>query len=475
MKTVLRLPVLLWLTIAVGLALRLLGAWFGNLMFDERAHLALAQTIDFHPDRFHLVFRTLDHPLLSIYILKCSGLLFGESDFGLRILHVLFGTATIVPVYFLGCELRSREAGLWAAALLAVDLFHVSWSRMFMPEVIMLFFWSLAMLQLLRVVRSHRTSGFVWLGVWLGLSYLGKETGILLLPVASLFLLVSKEHRNLLWNRKWYITHATFLLVIAPDILWNLAHFSESYLQRDAQLLSEAFRIQLKPVSLYLGELIRTIIDENALDTDYEQGNAFVCHWPAGAMYLFSVVVMLQRPLPTTRRFFLLSFGFVFVFFTFLPGGNLFEPFWWASSSLIAAIVLTAVVFERATQKNEATRWVGLVLLIYLAAHTSMLVLQPGGPDGKGHPRATTGELAAESIEGAKMAMTQRDWNTASSQLIYALNMDGPNADVYALQGYLHSLQENDDAAQAVLLKALDLKPRHQAATKLLNHIRKQK
>lgn len=475
MKIVGRLPVMLWLIVAVGLTLRLLGAWYGNLMFDERAHLALAQTIDFHPDRFHLVFRSLDHPLLSIYILKLSGLLFGESNFGLRILHVLFGTATIVPVYLLGCELQNRNVGLWAAALLAVDQFHASWSRMFMPEVIMLFFWSLAMLQISRAVRSRRAVDFIWLGVWLGLAYLGKETGILLLPVAWAFLLVCREHRSLLWDRKWYLAHAAFVLVIAPDILWNLAHFSESYLQRDAQLLSETFRLQLKPVSLYLGELIQIFINENALDTDYQQGNAFVCHWPVGALYLISVGLMLQRPLPTIRRLFLLSFAIVFVFFTFLPGGNLFEPFWWASSSLLPAIVLTAAVIEKSPTKRPWKRWGGMILLSYLTGHTAMLVMQPGGPNGQGYPRATTGELAAVAIEGAQMAIGQRDWDTASSQLIYALNMDGPNADVYFLQGYLHSLQNNDDAAEAVLLKAIALESGHRAAAELLEHIRKRK
>ena len=62
-----RLPPILWLILALALALRLFGAWRGNLIFDERAHLALAETIDLRPGHVHLVSRTLDHPLLSIY------------------------------------------------------------------------------------------------------------------------------------------------------------------------------------------------------------------------------------------------------------------------------------------------------------------------------------------------------------------------------------------------------------------------
>ena len=96
-----RIPKSLWLILAVAGGLRLLGAWSGNLMYDESTHLALAETIDFRPDHFHIVFRSVDHPLLSVYVVRLSGYLFGNSNFGLRILHVLFGTATVVPVFLL--------------------------------------------------------------------------------------------------------------------------------------------------------------------------------------------------------------------------------------------------------------------------------------------------------------------------------------------------------------------------------------
>jgi 4-amino-4-deoxy-L-arabinose transferase-like glycosyltransferase len=469
MKSLRTVPPLFWLILAVALVLRLLGAWFGNLVFDERAHLALAQTIDLHPQRLHLVYRTLDHPLLSIYVLKLSGLFFGESNFGLRILHVLFGTATVIPVYFLGRELQNQATGLWAAALLAVDQFHASWSRIFMPEVVMLFFWSLALWQMLCLVRRRSMRDFVLLGVWMGLAYLGKETGILLLPVVWAFLVVTPQNRSLLWDPRWYLAHAVFAAVIAPDVLWNLLHFSESYFHRDAHLLSETFRIQFKSFSLYLGELMRLLIDENALDVDYEQGNAYACHWPAGVLYLTCVGALSQRPMPAPRRLLLLGFGIVFVFFTLLPGGNLFEPFWWASASLISAVVLTAAVVQRAALRNCSVRWASILLVCYLAIHLAVLMTRPG----QGYPRASVDELAAEAVEGAQMAMANRDFRTAHAQLIYALNLGGPDANVFFYLGYLHALQADDESAESFLLQALEEDPDHESAAVLLDRIRR--
>ena len=134
--------------------------------------------------------RTLDHPLLSIYILRLGSLLFGTSNFALRLPYILAGTATVLPVYYLACRAFSPRAGLLAAALLAVDLFHAGWSRVFMPEAIMLLLGRLAILQFLRTLEKPATGRFVLLGLLMGLAYLAKEPAILLGPAFWICLLI---------------------------------------------------------------------------------------------------------------------------------------------------------------------------------------------------------------------------------------------------------------------------------------------
>src|SRR5262245_10254641 len=160
-------PRMLWFILAVGFGVRLLGAWNGTLKYDESTHLACAETIDLRPQYFHLVFRSVDHPLLSVYILRLSGYLFGDSNFGLRILHVLFGTLTLIPIFFLGKRVFSEQAGLWAAALLAVDQFHQIWSYFVVPEILLLFFATLVLLQFLRAMESKTRGDLLALGVLL--------------------------------------------------------------------------------------------------------------------------------------------------------------------------------------------------------------------------------------------------------------------------------------------------------------------
>ena len=114
--------------VLVGLALRLYGAARAGLTFDESIVWSFAREIQTHP--LHLVVRTADHPLLDAYLVRASSLVFGETDLGLRVLHACLGAAAIAVVHRIGSALWGARAGLLSAALLALDPFHVSWSRL---------------------------------------------------------------------------------------------------------------------------------------------------------------------------------------------------------------------------------------------------------------------------------------------------------------------------------------------------------
>jgi 4-amino-4-deoxy-L-arabinose transferase-like glycosyltransferase len=461
----------LCLIVAAALAIRLTGAWRGNLMFDESAHLAVAQKIDLHPQRLHLEFRTLDHPLLSVYVLKLSNLLCGDSNLGLRVLHVVFGTATVLAVYSLARHVYSESAGLWAAALLAADQFHMSWSRLFMPEVLMLCFWTLSLRQMLRVLEGRTAAGFALLGTWFGLAYLAKETGLLVVPVCWLFLAVSRECRRLLIDPRWYLAHAVFLAVISPDLIWNLLHFSESYLHRDSQMLMSGFQWQLKPVSLFLGEVFRSLIDENVLDVDYEDGNAFACHWPAGLLSLLATAVV-PRWGRLPDRLLVISFALVFVLFTLLPGAGRFDPFWWSSPTLIPAVVFSGRFLEQFAARGWGFRAVAMMLVVYLFAHLVPLALRPGGPEGHGYPRRTADEFKAIALYDAQAALLRNDPEAAKARVIYALNVGGPDARAYYYLAYAHALRGQYEPAEDFLLRSLKMEPEYRAARDLLGEVR---
>jgi mannosyltransferase len=63
------------------------------------------------------------------YLLLRPWLHFGNSEYFVRSLSVIFGLATIPALYFLGRKLFGSRVGLIAAALLAVNAYHVRYSQ----------------------------------------------------------------------------------------------------------------------------------------------------------------------------------------------------------------------------------------------------------------------------------------------------------------------------------------------------------
>ena len=469
MRIELRLPKTLWLILAVALLLRVVGAWRANLIFDETAHWALAQTINFQPDGLHLVSRSLDHPLLSIYVLKLGSLTFGTSALGLRLLHLLIGTATCVGVYFLGKRAFSEGAGLWAAGLLAVDQFHASWSRVFMPEVLMLLFVSLALLQFLRVAQSGTTRSYLLLGVLLGLAYLAKEPAILLLPIFWTCLLVTPEYRHVLRRPAWYLAHGVFLLVIAPDVIWNLTQLTESYLYRDAAMAAEPIRLSLKSFSLYLGEVFRCLIGADVLDVDYAQGNVYACHPVAGILYLAAIVAAVGNRKAPPVRLLLVTFLFVFVIFLVMPGGQTFEPFWWASISLIPAVVCAGWVLDWASGGGRLPTLAAVLLLAYLGVHYLPVAWRPGPYH---HTPPTVDKFATDFILEGYELLDRGEVRQAESRFIYALNIGGPRAGAYCGLALVAGRRGRPEKAEAFALKCLELDPKHRRAIQLLEPVK---
>jgi tetratricopeptide (TPR) repeat protein len=240
-------------------------------------------------------------------------------------------------------------------------------------------------------------------------------------------------------------------------------------------MASEPFRVQLKPLSLYLGELFRLSINENVLDLDYEEGNAYCCYWPAGVLYLWSVINSIPRMPFLPERLLLIGFGVPFVFFLLLPGGERFDPFWWASSSLISAIALAGSALDRWTRRSPVVLVIVLLFLAWLLGHYLPLAIRPGGPGGEGYPRTTVERLSENAIRDARDALLEGNTAQARRSLIYALNVGGENAEAFYLLAHASLMSGNYDAAESYIQKCLDLEPGHPAAETLLEEIRNRK
>jgi len=244
----------------------------------------------------------------------------------------------VLLVFLLGRRALSERAGLWAAALLAVDWFHVTWSYFSVPEILMLGFATAALIQFLNVLERPTIRAYVWLGLWLGLAHLGKETALLLWPTLWLYLMASKEHRRKLLAPSWYLAHLVFVAVIAVDVHANVAEFEEGYVSRDSAFLSPELRLSPRALGLFLGSLFDLVTGDDAWINSRNQ-SPLTCHWVARLLYLVAAVRHARRWHDGRVRLLLVTFGSIFAVFTLLPS-PVDTTYWWSSMTILPAVVL---------------------------------------------------------------------------------------------------------------------------------------
>jgi hypothetical protein len=181
-------------TLAVGGLLRLWeidGLGFNS---DEAVYTGQAASIANVSalEEFFPIFRA--HPLLFQTILSLGFVLDLGSPFE-RITAAAVGLATVWVVYLLGSLLYGRRAGLIGAVFMALMPYHVIVSRQVLLDVPMTLFATLTLYLLARFVLTQRAGWLYAAGAALGLTFLSKETGIVLVGAVYAFFVLSPEIR----------------------------------------------------------------------------------------------------------------------------------------------------------------------------------------------------------------------------------------------------------------------------------------
>ena len=136
------------------------------------------------------VFRA--HPLLFQFLIALSHL-FGSSDLLPRLLSVFIGLATVYLTYDIGKRLYGRPAGLLAGLFLALMPYHVVVTRQVLLDGPMVFCTTLTLYLLVRFAETERSIWLISAGVGMGLSFLAKETSILMIGAIFAFLALSPK------------------------------------------------------------------------------------------------------------------------------------------------------------------------------------------------------------------------------------------------------------------------------------------
>jgi hypothetical protein len=204
---------ILALSMAAGAFMRI---WQINAMgynTDEAVYAGQAAAIAGVPvlkDIFP-VFRA--HPLLFQFVLSVIYKI-QFSDLAGRLLAVAVGLGAILLTYFIGKSLYGRVPGALAAAIMALMPYHVIVTRQVLLDGPMMFFATLTLYMLARFGKSQRVEWLYAAGAVMGLTFLSKETSIIMMGAIYTFLALAPEIK--LRIRDLIVATVLMVLVILP-------------------------------------------------------------------------------------------------------------------------------------------------------------------------------------------------------------------------------------------------------------------
>ncbi len=150
----------------------------------------------------------------------------GPSDTAAVAVNVLLGTATILLVWWIGRQWFDPPTGVFAAALVAFNEFHIALSRTALTDVAFLFFFALAVFAATRVLAAQRMTTGMLAGIAIGLAWNTKYHGWLVLPVVGAALAISwwRSHTPRLFEKRplmiFVIMAGTAALLYLPWLLF---------------------------------------------------------------------------------------------------------------------------------------------------------------------------------------------------------------------------------------------------------------
>ena len=201
-----------------GLFLRIYHLGGESLWYDEVISVRLAHMT---PSEIIVNRAGNVHPPFYFLVLRGWVALFGDSEFAVRLLSVVFGCFAVFMIYKVGRLLFDKEVGILASLLLAISAFHIQYSqeaRAYSLLVLLTLFSFYFFLQLPQG-RNHWISvGYVLSSALLAYTH---YYGLFVLVAQNLYFASSLFFPRKgfeLTLRKWLILQSLIVLLFAPWI-----------------------------------------------------------------------------------------------------------------------------------------------------------------------------------------------------------------------------------------------------------------
>ncbi|MBI3190749.1 glycosyltransferase family 39 protein [archaeon] len=164
--------------IVFSLAFRLSNLDWEAFSWNEGTHFGGA--LEFAKGNFIYNFNDYATPPLLKYIGAIIYHFYGFSEILLRSIVALFGVATVVLTYFFARKYYGVYVAALASILVSFSIIHLAFSRLYLTEAVVGFFYLIAMFSYLSLTKNPKRSYIIIFGISLGLAMLTKYISIYL-------------------------------------------------------------------------------------------------------------------------------------------------------------------------------------------------------------------------------------------------------------------------------------------------------
>lgn len=318
---------------------------------DEIEHLEVAREISLRPGQFNLPLDSpiSGHPLGVSYVTALADWLSGGSLFGVRLAFISLHLVGLIGLYVLCRTLFGQGAALIALGLAAVDRSLVTLSGVFLesPAVVALAPWTI--LQMYRCATRGSGPDWILMGLLMGLGHWISTLFLAMLLPFGLYILVTGRAGTVLRSGWMYAGLAVMFAVMLPNVGTELFGGWDNS-QRNADKVG-AIGLSPRMAILYIGDLLICLKDPTWI-VDNIGGKMYLpvyvpCDWVMGLVYIGLGVVSL-RFWRDERIALMLAVVIGFLIpVTLIDAREPWNEFTWASSTVIAAVVLAAFVLVR--------------------------------------------------------------------------------------------------------------------------------
>ena len=200
-----KIVILLSLVMLLGAGLRLFKLGSNNLWFDEAASVVMKNKISEFP-----AYR--QPPLYYLLLLFWSNC-FGESEFTLRFLSLIFSVLSILMIYKLGELSFDKKTGLISAFILSVSPIHIWYAQEVREYSLLCFLVMASVYFFIRTLKENKRCFWVGFILTATLSLFTNYFAFLIILASGLFFLY-KEYR--ISAKKWLISCLAILLLFGP-------------------------------------------------------------------------------------------------------------------------------------------------------------------------------------------------------------------------------------------------------------------